>query len=143
MNSLSKQSNTLFFRAIMANALFSIVCAGLMIVFNRELSTLILPGSAIDLGLLGFLLLLFAAWLLYLTGRNGVSRSDAWAIVIGDVGWVLFTEFSLFYYHAHFSVAGLVLTGLTGLVVSVLAGLQTVSLLKENKPGASALGGSA
>ncbi len=131
MSKLSGETNPLFFMAIKANAVFSAFCGIAMIFFSNEINVFMQAEVNIGLTGIGVFLVLFALWLAYIISTNTVRKLDAWAIVIGDFIWVLFTELLISFYTQDFSIAGLFLIGFTGVVVGIFAGMQTISLIKE------------
>ena len=133
MVKLDKLSNPTFFGAIKANTVFSLFCGLCMVLFPGAINDFLGASVIIDLPVIGLFLVAFALWLAYLIWRNGVSRRDAWAIVIGDLLWVLFTVLLLSCYTDAFSTGGLLLIGMTGVVVGIFAGLQALSLAKEGR----------
>ena len=133
MTYINNESNPLFYSAIKANAVFSTICGLTMLLFANEIIDIMQAGEKIDLLGTGIFLILFACWLFFIIKNNSVGRPFAWAIVIGDLAWVLFTIVLLTCYTADIALQGLLLIGFTGLVVGIFAGLQAMSLLKKDK----------
>ena len=133
MSKLDNESNPLFFTAIKANALFSGLCGLAMLLLANGINNYMQARVIIDLPGTGIFLMLFALWLIYIVIKNRVGRTTAWAIVLGDLLWVLFTFLLITCYTGDFALRGLLLIGFTGLVVGVFATLQALSLLREDK----------
>ncbi|NKB39185.1 MAG: hypothetical protein GKR93_18800 [Gammaproteobacteria bacterium] len=139
MNHINSQSHPLFFTAIKLNAGFSIICAGFMLIFSKDISCLLGADVKTELLIIGGFLLLFGGWLSYLIQTDKVKRTDAWMIVAGDVAWVVYTEILVLFYATFFSFPGLLLIGMTSLVVGIFTILQSVSLFRESKTGGPAI----
>lgn len=114
-------------RALQANAVFSTMSGFLVIVFDQRISALV--GSAsYRLWPVGVMLLVFGAYLAWFSNRETMNGASVISIIASDLAWVAGTVILLAGWHDQISVAGILLLGVIGLFVFLLAEMQWIGL---------------
>jgi hypothetical protein len=131
MNPQSGERACLLRKALIGNALFSIL-SGVTILFAQGwvLRILGLPEN-ISLAILGIGLLVFAVTLVINARRQPVRTWDAWIVVVLDLAWVLGSYVLIFV--VPFSAEGKWVVGVVAELVSVFAVLQFVGIRRIQK----------
>jgi hypothetical protein len=131
MNPQSGERACLLRKALIGNALFSIL-SGVTILLAQGwvLRILGLPEN-ISLAILGIGLLVFAVTLVINARRQPVRTSDAWIVVVLDLAWVLGSYVLIFV--VPFSAEGKWVVGVVAELVSVFAVLQFVGIRRIQK----------
>lgn len=80
--------STLLRRAVVANALFSGLSGVVLALGARPIAPFLGLDNPLILTIIGVLLLLYAAGLLYVATRSTVNRTAAWLAVALDLLWV-------------------------------------------------------
>lgn len=131
------QANSGFVRdALLANFLFSSVCALALLSIPETIAGLIFAGgeawfgcpAALTLFSLGIGLSLFAALLLYYIRRSWVLRSGVLAIIVGDVAWVVVSAIALILAPSVLTPTGLLLVFWVAVAVLIVALCQSFGL---------------
>jgi hypothetical protein len=138
MHSVTQTRNPLFFTAITINAVFSILCGLVMAATPAAVAGWLGITRTADVVSIGVFLLVFAGLLLWVRWRGSLAAPLAWGIVIGDLGWVVFSAVLLGGFSQHFSGPGLWLIVDVALLVGLFAGMQARGLLTprgELQPG--------
>ena len=131
MNPQSGERACLLRKALIGNALFSIL-SGVTILLAQGwvLRILGLPEN-ISLAILGIGLIVFAVTLVINARRQPVRTSDAWIVVVLDLAWVLGSYVLIFV--VPFSAEGKWVVGVVAELVSVFAVLQFVGIRRIQK----------
>jgi hypothetical protein len=125
----------LLFRALGANGLFSLTCGLIMVVAAGPVSAFIgLENVYWTLGL-GVMLVLFGASLLLHFRRKKVSRIEAVAISVMDLGWVIGSAVLVLLAPELLSRAGLLAVIAVAVIVLLFFELQALALWRASKPG--------
>ena len=123
--------NTLFFHAIAANAIFSTVCGLVMILAPERIAIWLGLERTADILATGIFLLGFAAFLLVARLRGKLNFKLAWAVVVGDLSWVIFSLVLVTGFASSFSTLGIWLIVDVAITVGVFAALQARGLLND------------
>lgn len=130
MLDLTHPSAGLLKKALLGNALFSIITGVLMIVAHDQ----VLAWLGIDhvsLVSLGGFLLAFAAFLIFITRIRAMPSWVIWSVIIGDILWVVGSVVLLLQHSAHFSGLGITIIIGVALVVADFAIFQTIGLKRS------------
>ena len=130
---ISRTDSSLLFRVLLANALFSGI-SGLILLFAAgAVSRLIGFENPQLLMALGAGLLVFSFLLARHVRRQRIGRTEAIAISIMDLGWVLASAGLLLLYPDLFSPAGVVAIIAVAVIVLVFFELQALALWKTRQ----------
>jgi len=131
MDRLCEDRTCFLRRALMGNALFSIL-SGLTILFAQAWVLRILGlSSKLSLSVLGVALILFAATLVINARKQQVKLSDAWIAVWMDVAWVIGSYVLIFI--VPFSTEGKWVVGVVAELVFLFAVLQFLGIRRIQK----------
>lgn len=114
-----KDQSSLLRTSLRANAIFSVICAAVLITNSDAIASLIGLGSKAFYLTLGVGLALFATRLFYLAGAKSISAINALVASISDGIWVLGSLLVIAVYHGELSDKGLVI--ILGVAVCVAA----------------------
>jgi hypothetical protein len=126
---LTDSSSRSLRRALRGNALFSAFC-GAMILFAQPTVLSWLGLSGIDIRPVGAFLLLFAAYLVWMSRQQRLPRVLVAGVIAGDWAWVAGSVYLVALNPALFSTMGLLLVLDVAVVVMVFALLQARGLKK-------------
>lgn len=127
MLDLTKESARALRYALLGNAAFSSLCA-LLILFAHESVLGWLGLQAVSLKSLGYLLLLFAALLIWMSRSKQLPSHLVSGVVASDWAWVFGSVVLLLLKYSAFSTFGLFLVLDVAAVIMVLAILQRQGL---------------
>ena len=113
---------------LFANAMFSILCAIDMLLFSELIAGWMQVSPAWSLQVLGVGLLMFAAYLVWLSRREHISKATGLQIIVCDALWVLGSIVLMVWNPWQFSMIGLAMVAGVAAVVGVFAVGQTRSL---------------
>ena len=132
MLDLTHESARGLHNALLANAVFSTFCA-LFIIFAHNL-VLGWLGVALNIRVLGFALLLFAVYLVWMSRSTHLPRHLVTGVIAGDWAWVVGSVVLVAIKYTSFSTFGVFLTLDIALVVGVFALLQGRGLKRASCP---------
>lgn len=122
-----QENKSVLRRALQANALFSTICAALLVFAARPLGEWMgLPPAGLRVLGLGFIP--FILFLFYMTRQPKINSAHARIILILDVAWVVLTPVLLLSGWLPLTTTGKWIIVLTTDVVAVLAVLEYVGL---------------
>ncbi len=124
---LKSNSSRKLRRALLANAAFSAISGGL-IVFAEPLVLTLLGLENIGIAPIGIFLLVFAIYLVWMSGRENLRGVLVSGVIVGDWAWVLASVALLAFSGGLFSTLGVVLIIDIAVVVAVFAIMQTRGL---------------
>ncbi|MDJ0653444.1 MAG: hypothetical protein QNJ40_04760 [Xanthomonadales bacterium] len=125
---ITNNRSPLFFNAIGFNAVFAGGCGLLMVVAAQPVAGWLGVDAVLTVASIGAFLLLFAARLVMLRRNQRADVAEAWSIVMGDLGWVVFSLGLLSVYSSEFSDLGRLLIAATAVVVMALAVAQAAGI---------------
>ncbi len=132
MTTITKSQTSLLFNALLANAIFSSICGGVMSLAPGTVVNWLDGARVADIQSLGFGLLLFAGWLIFISLRRSIKTLEAWAIVIGDFVWVLSSMLLLATQSHQFSTLGIILIADVAVIVLVFALFQAKGIRQSS-----------
>ncbi|HXM19872.1 MAG TPA: hypothetical protein VN948_01235 [Terriglobales bacterium] len=122
MNQSNEEPQRLLKKALMGNALFSILSGVAILFANRWLVQFLGLPEKISLAILGFGLIGYAATLLLNARRPKIKITDAWVAVVMDLIWVVGSYVLILF--VPFSVGGKWIVALVAELVLAFAILQ-------------------
>jgi len=110
-------------RALLANAIFSVICGSLMVFAEGSVSSWLgFTGSGVLS--IGAFLLVFAVYLVWMANHSSIPKHLVGGVIAGDWAWVLGSVLLLLLRGELFSWTGRLLIIDTAVVVAVFAILQ-------------------
>jgi ribosome-associated toxin RatA of RatAB toxin-antitoxin module len=141
MKTASKRDGLLR-KALVANGVFSTVCAFSGLTFSAEIAGAMGLSSALPVQAVAGGLLPFAGFVFWQARREQLSGRDAMLTIVGDLGWVLGTDLLLLGWPELMNTTGQVSLILIAAFVGLWAVLQALGLrrLRQNdRPGPRSL----
>ena len=123
-------SSDLLKNALRGNAIFSIFCALDLLIFSQGLATIMGLPDANLLFSLGISLIVFAAFVWFVSSQQPISSKLALAIIWMDVAWVAGSVLLLIFKPEWLTVTGVVLIIAVAIAVELFAFLQYRGLKK-------------
>lgn len=121
------------------NAIFSTLCAVVMLTYGRRLADVMGLETALPLQVIGIGLVLFATELVYQVSRKRLSSLRALVVSLADIGWVLASIGMLLFFPETLTWSAVMLIALVAAVVLLCAVLQLAGIEKMHRvPGSPA-----
>ena len=131
MNNAIEQPQRLLKKALTGNAVFSAVSGVAILLANRWLVRFLGLPEKVSLAILGAVLIIYSALLLFGARRPNIKITDGWVAVIMDVTWVVGSYALLFI--VPFSIGGKWAIALVAELVLAFAVLQWFGIRRIRK----------
>ncbi len=118
-------------QAFLTNAAFSTISGFTMALAAIPLTHHMGIQNSGEFRIVGINLLVFATFVFWLAHRTPIPRPLAWAVVAGDIAWVLASFAGLLWLNHNLTTLGLFLVIDVAIVVAALAALQVFCLLRQ------------
>lgn len=136
---MKSESSRFLRRALLANAAFSAISGGLMALAEPAVLSW-LGLEAVSIRPIGFFLLAFSAYLLWMACYRRVPQDLLKGVILGDWAWVAGSALLLLLRPGLFSWTGMFLVIDIAIVVSVFALLQGKGLKRASEAAGPAVG---